>query len=565
MAKFSAKDIFFKDDDMAVFGTDQDSKLYWDGSANQLRLSTTISGVTPTQDYHLTTRQYVDELFSSASGIVSNDFLFIHDSTGGTETVSGWTDVPFDVVNKQTAAFSFTVSGSEVTINVAGTYVVTGKITMTDTNNDRISTYGRLVLNTGSGYSIVPGSLFALYQADGTVADATGNTTVILDLEDGDKLKLQADGSNASSTAPLIAGGSSLVVFSPAGEKGTDGTQGDQGDKGDTGFGLWASARVDGDGTVRNSYNLNVSRSATGTYDCTFNTVAPDAYYQLMGQPYQTVTDTNAMMSNVTASGFTITIGQGDNGGTPDTLADTDFSVVAFYSEGSPATSGVVDHGDLLGLEDDDHLQYVPRNGSRGFTSTVSGVDPTQSYHLATKQYVDSTVASGFDYTITEKFSVGNLQLDLSNAPFYSTVGPLGVLLFSPTTDQYVFGSFTVPDNYKTNSNIILKIKYMNASAQTGTNSCVWAIDYHSYEDGESYGSKTTTTVSTTDALPNNATVGTFQEASITMSYNDANNPLNSGDTITFRFYRDANNVSDDMSGTAALIVLAFDIVTEVE
>ena len=41
-------------------------------------------------------------------------------------------------------------------------------------------------------------------------------------------------------------------------------------------------------------------------------------------------------------------------------------------------TTGIVfdtvDHGDLTGLEDDDHLQYVPRDGSRGFTSTVSGV-----------------------------------------------------------------------------------------------------------------------------------------------------------------------------------------------
>lgn len=53
--------------------------------------------------------------------------------------------------------------------------------------------------------------------------------------------------------------------------------------------------------------------------------------------------------------------------------------------------SGIgVDHGGLGGLEDDDHILYVPTDGSRGFTSTVSGVDPTLSYHLATKSYVDS-------------------------------------------------------------------------------------------------------------------------------------------------------------------------------
>lgn len=53
------------------------------------------------------------------------------------------------------------------------------------------------------------------------------------------------------------------------------------------------------------------------------------------------------------------------------------------------SSSIVTDHGSLTGLSDDDHTQYVPTNGSRGFTATVSGIDPTASYHLATKNYVD--------------------------------------------------------------------------------------------------------------------------------------------------------------------------------
>ena len=51
-------------------------------------------------------------------------------------------------------------------------------------------------------------------------------------------------------------------------------------------------------------------------------------------------------------------------------------------------------HGDLVGLEDDDHLQYVPTTGSRGFTGTVSGIDPTESYHLTTRWYVDDLVST---------------------------------------------------------------------------------------------------------------------------------------------------------------------------
>ena len=114
------------------------------------------------------------------------------------------------------------------------------------------------------------------------------------------------------------------------------------GEAGPPGFGVFATARVDADGTVRDSFNLNVSRSATGTYGCTFTSRPKDAYYSVIAQPYQTVTDTNAMVSSVSTTGFTIQVGQGDNGSSPDVLTDTDFSVVVVNSEGSTtAASGV--------------------------------------------------------------------------------------------------------------------------------------------------------------------------------------------------------------------------------
>jgi len=50
---------------------------------------------------------------------------------------------------------------------------------------------------------------------------------------------------------------------------------------------------------------------------------------------------------------------------------------------------GVTAHDTLTGLLDDDHPQYVLADGSRGFSATVSGVDPVDSDDLATKNYVD--------------------------------------------------------------------------------------------------------------------------------------------------------------------------------
>lgn len=71
----------------------------------------------------------------------------------------------------------------------------------------------------------------------------------------------------------------------------------------------------------------------------------------------------------------------------PDHLATMNY----VDTEISALSSGIVlDHGELSGLDDDDHPQYALLDGSRGFTATVSGVTPTQDYHLATKGYVDS-------------------------------------------------------------------------------------------------------------------------------------------------------------------------------
>lgn len=52
-------------------------------------------------------------------------------------------------------------------------------------------------------------------------------------------------------------------------------------------------------------------------------------------------------------------------------------------------------HSNLLDIDADDHTQYVPTDASRGFTATVSGVYPTQDYHLSTKSYVDNVAGGG--------------------------------------------------------------------------------------------------------------------------------------------------------------------------
>jgi hypothetical protein len=48
----------------------------------------------------------------------------------------------------------------------------------------------------------------------------------------------------------------------------------------------------------------------------------------------------------------------------------------------------ITDHSELTGLLADDHTQYIRTDGSRGFTATVSGIDPENDNDLITRKYM---------------------------------------------------------------------------------------------------------------------------------------------------------------------------------
>jgi len=105
MARIKGKDIYLKDDDQIYFGDSQETALWYED--DDLRLNHTISGVDPTEDYHLTTRFYVDQEVDTLSGTIpyEHDLLIgledddhlqypradggVGDSRGFTSTVSG--------------------------------------------------------------------------------------------------------------------------------------------------------------------------------------------------------------------------------------------------------------------------------------------------------------------------------------------------------------------------------------------------------------------------------------------------------------------------------------------
>lgn len=80
MAKFTGKNIEFKDLQKAIFGSEDDSAIYWDG--DQLVITTVASGVDPTADGHLITKRYLETTTSGIPYIDEDDGdVYFYDPT----------------------------------------------------------------------------------------------------------------------------------------------------------------------------------------------------------------------------------------------------------------------------------------------------------------------------------------------------------------------------------------------------------------------------------------------------------------------------------------------------
>ena len=150
-----------------------------------------------------------------------------YDSAGGTALGTVFTDIPLDTTRKATPDFSHTAGSPEVTVNVSGTFIVVGRMTYEiSSGNIRSEAESQLLLDTGGGYSAIPGSLARSYHRNAAQGSSTTMSFAILDLNAGDKLKMQGRRSGGTSTIVTTAGGSSLMIFSTQGPQGPQGPPG---------------------------------------------------------------------------------------------------------------------------------------------------------------------------------------------------------------------------------------------------------------------------------------------------------------------------------------------------
>lgn len=161
--------------------------------------------------------------------ISGSAYFDAYDASGGQSVTGSWSDVSFDTIRKNSGDFE-TAGATELTIPQTATYNVTVRVTTHITSGtSRSDCKIRLMKDTGSGYTEIPGSLAYTYNRTDNLGTDTANVTILDDLDAGDKIKLQVAQDSGSSTIQLLANGSSLTVFIPGGPPGQDGQDGADG------------------------------------------------------------------------------------------------------------------------------------------------------------------------------------------------------------------------------------------------------------------------------------------------------------------------------------------------
>jgi len=421
MAKFVNKDLRLKDNQKVTWGDGLDANMWFDSA--EFRLDSTISGVDPTQDYHLTTKYYVDEAITSISGGTFDHGLMIglgdddhpqYTLADGTRafsnTVSGVT--PTQDAHLSTKGYVdgeiSTVAGSIITdhggmsglgdddhtqyILVSGTRAFTGTVGgITPTADSHLTTKGyvdSVAQNLDwqeSVINIVPVASGVAVTGNRYIASVTGGGWT-------EDYIYEYNGASWDGTAPnegfaaWVEDLDSLYVYN-----GTDWVQ----------FGSTVTHNnLNGlqGGTSGQYYHLTSAEESglTGGGDTSLH-IHDDRYY--------TETEIDNTFTSLSGIYAPISHDHPSTDITDFTEASQDAvgnimsgagSVTVTYDDGAPSitvsgtTAGEIDHGSLSGLGDDDHTQYILATGARAFTGEVAGIDPTVSGSLATKAYVDA-------------------------------------------------------------------------------------------------------------------------------------------------------------------------------
>ncbi len=127
----------------------------------------------------------------------SNAYLFLY-KNAAQDLNSSWTDITWDNEVREDSLYSHATNSAEVTINANGWYLITAECAAElGSGTGRSHAEWRLVLDTGGGYTEIPGTIGGTYHRTDADDQSTMSITRLIELTNGDLLKLQGqDGGN---------------------------------------------------------------------------------------------------------------------------------------------------------------------------------------------------------------------------------------------------------------------------------------------------------------------------------------------------------------------------------
>jgi hypothetical protein len=398
MAKFTNKDLRLKDSQKVTWGTNLDANMWYDGTDDQLRVDVTISGVDPTEEYHLTTKYYVDGEIATTSGSLQDQLDGLTLDHGGLDGLTDDDHAQYTLADG-TRGFTGTVSGVDPTES----YHLATKWYL---DNELATVSGGIVQDHGglqglgdddhTQYTLVDGTRAFTGTVGGITPTADAHLTT-KGYVDGLVQGLDWQNSVSDYWTPSVGlpGSPDVGTRYVADDSGNgwtagniyewDGSQWEETTVND-GTATWfedddllrvyqETATTSGwvrFGSTVTHRNLNDLQGGTS-----------DEYYHMRQQEYYDLAFSGNSSVDDASS-------QHHHDGRYYTETEMDATISGLQTQ---ITSNS-DHGNLSGLGDDDHTQYSLSDGTRAFTGVVGGVTPTLDSHLTTKQYVDGEIGT---------------------------------------------------------------------------------------------------------------------------------------------------------------------------
>jgi len=127
--------------------------------------------------------------------------------------IGTWTDIPLNTERVKDTDFTHAANAANITFNTAGRYSVTARCsTFITSGSTRSQCQMRIMLDTGVGFTQIPGAIGFMYSKEVTEGYNTATVNFIQTFSVADIIKLQAITSSGSTSVRAVAEGSSIVI-----------------------------------------------------------------------------------------------------------------------------------------------------------------------------------------------------------------------------------------------------------------------------------------------------------------------------------------------------------------